>query len=517
MNGHTEYKRLQETDLEEGLVAVELQGRDADGKTVAVPFDSSGKNIISKTFTELKGLATANELVKGQKYRITDYMTTYTQPVTNATKSSGIIEVLQLTAITTNSFATECRSELYPQDIVYYDINDATEGFTKGKIFRRIDTLRNNDIGTDWRHVKYDRSGVDKLLFRDYTVAKNNTIKETSLFNCTGAWSFKDNFIDVGLWKVDFPLNMQGNKIGQFFINNVLGDGFDRNDIKDYVSNKTFPVDYQYRTVYGNSNVFPTNTSAEKMLVIDPITKELSEKLIPTGGASSAVNKYSQFFSPKQLIAWDNFDRANETSIVKAESGQLYSAWKGIDIGKIENKVYKTNSATILRESSMLLTIPETKNIGIEFGFMRTTSGHSSTGISIVKDLNNYFFFGRFSNATNSLFTELPVSANYQLIAVIAGVATVLGSVSQYGVYPNNSGDGFAGTRMTWVVRYTNRGRGDRSTLVVQSLDKPSERIEVEVTAYNSTFVTPADYSKIAIITGNNTTVNSYNIANLDL
>lgn len=233
--------------------------------------------------------------------------------------------------------------------------------------------------------------------------------------------------------------------------------------------------------------------------------------------ASQFQNKQSQFFSPKQLIAWDNFDRANVNPIVQAESGQLYSAWKGIDIGKIENKVYKTNSATILRESSMLLTIPETKNIGIEFGFMRTTSGHTPTGISIVKDLNNYFFFGQFSSATNSLFSELPISSNYNLVVVIGGVATLLGSVSQYGVYPNNTGDGFAGTRMTWVVRYTNRGRGDRSTLVVQSLDKPSERIEVEVTAYNSTFVTPADYSKIAIITGSNTPVNSYNIANIDL
>lgn len=44
MSGHTEYKRLQETDLEEGLTAVELQGRDVDGKTVAVPlYDIPGK------------------------------------------------------------------------------------------------------------------------------------------------------------------------------------------------------------------------------------------------------------------------------------------------------------------------------------------------------------------------------------------------------------------------------------------------------------------------------------------
>lgn len=54
MSGHTEYKRLQETDLEEGLVAVELQGRDVDGKTVAVPlYDISGKENTSNKKTTL--------------------------------------------------------------------------------------------------------------------------------------------------------------------------------------------------------------------------------------------------------------------------------------------------------------------------------------------------------------------------------------------------------------------------------------------------------------------------------
>lgn len=54
MSGHTEYKRLQETDLEEGLTAVELQGRDAEGKTVAVPlYDISGKEDKSNKKTTL--------------------------------------------------------------------------------------------------------------------------------------------------------------------------------------------------------------------------------------------------------------------------------------------------------------------------------------------------------------------------------------------------------------------------------------------------------------------------------
>lgn len=286
------------TDLPEGLVNItedqllEIGGENYDPIIV--------EEFVSKTSIELKGLATANELVKGQKYRITDYMTTYTQPVTNATKSSGIIEVLQLTAITTNSFATECRSELYPQDIVYYDINDVTEGFTKGKIFRRIDTLRNNDIGTDWRHVKYDRWGVDKLLFEDYTGCKDNVIKTYSLFNSVVGYNFYSNNIGNNFNSNNISYNFHSNNIGNDFnsnniennfFSNKVGNGFYDNAVDEdcalntffeSIYSKTFPYSYQNRTVYGSTAVFPTNTSAEKMLVVDPITKELSEKLIPT-------------------------------------------------------------------------------------------------------------------------------------------------------------------------------------------------------------------------------------------
>ena len=97
------------------------------------------------TYSELVYLRNNNSLTKNKVYLLTDYMTTYTQPVTNVTKSSGVIEPLYITATDVNKLHNECRSKLYPQDIVYYNIDDDTEGFTKGKIYRRIDTLRNND------------------------------------------------------------------------------------------------------------------------------------------------------------------------------------------------------------------------------------------------------------------------------------------------------------------------------------------------------------------------------------
>ena len=157
--------------------------------------------VIEVTYSELLNLKNTSALVKGQNYLLTDYMTTYTQPVTGVSKTSGIIEPLIITATDVDKLHNQCKSTLYPQDIVYYEItgdigNDyGTEGFTKGKIYRRIDTLKNNDIGTDWRHVKYNRNGVDKLFFEDYTYCHNNVIKTYHLLNSVVGNYFYDNTI----------------------------------------------------------------------------------------------------------------------------------------------------------------------------------------------------------------------------------------------------------------------------------------------------------------------------------
>ena len=173
--------------------------------------------VIEVTYDELVNLKNTSALVKGQNYLLTDYMTTYEQPVTGLMKSSGIVEPLIITATDVNKLHNQCKSTLYPQDIVYYEITGdignylGTEGFTKGKIYRRIDTLRNNDIGTDWRHVKYDRNGVDKLLFEDYTDVYDNKIETYYLFNNVIGKKFSKNMISY---------YFDGNTIGDAFYYN---------------------------------------------------------------------------------------------------------------------------------------------------------------------------------------------------------------------------------------------------------------------------------------------------------
>ena len=221
---------------------------------------SSGNYVpaIEVTYDELVALKNTSSLVKGQNYLLTDYETTYIQPVTNVNKSSGVIEPLIITATDVDKLHNVCKSTLYPQDIVYYEITGdignyyGTEGFTKGKIYRRIDTLRNNDIGTDWRHVKYDRDGIDKLLFEYYTRVYNNKIETYYLFNCVVGYNFINNTIEN---------NFINNTIGNYFGNNTIGDGFTSNTIGDYFNYNTMGHGFTGNTIgdYFNYNTIGNN------------------------------------------------------------------------------------------------------------------------------------------------------------------------------------------------------------------------------------------------------------------
>jgi len=230
----------------------------------------------------------------------------------------------------------------------------------------------------------------------------------------------------------------------------------------------------------------------------------------------------SKFFDNKQLIAWDSFDRPNENPINVNDSGQTYSLWRGADRGEILNKNFSGNNGFI--ETSAIFTIPNTKNIGIEFSMSRSTLGGQMTGIALVKDDNNYIAFGRFSKSESlgvgSVFTELPFNADYSLFVVINGVSTTIGSISQQTMYAGGGmQDSFLGSRLNFVIKYGNRGRSGNSSLVVQSLDNPALRIDVNVSQFNSTFVTPADYNRIALISNVSSAsrIQSYKIANLEL
>jgi hypothetical protein len=244
-----------------------------------IPLPSGGGGVIEVTYAELTSLIASSTLVVGQVYLLTDYMTTYTQPVTNTSMSSGVVEQLFLTAVDINKLHKIAKSKLYPQDIIYYevtgDIGNAyfvgdsgtftygTEGFTKGKIYRRIDTLRNNDIGTDWRHVKYNREGEDYLLLESYNTSpaydrtRNATIKTYNLMDTVISGVVVDSQIGSGFEKNSILGGILNSAIGDGFLNNSLASGLSNSTVGQNAKDNIIGINFSSNTV---SNDFIGNT-----------------------------------------------------------------------------------------------------------------------------------------------------------------------------------------------------------------------------------------------------------------
>ena len=80
---------------------------------------------INVTYDELVVLVNTSGLTAEQKYLMTDFQTTHYIGYGSET-TSGEIEPLILTAMSTSNLYAEAYSPLYPQDIIYYSINNDT-------------------------------------------------------------------------------------------------------------------------------------------------------------------------------------------------------------------------------------------------------------------------------------------------------------------------------------------------------------------------------------------------------
>jgi hypothetical protein len=128
---------------------------------------NNGDGLVNTTYSVLTGLKATSQLIPGNYYRISDFhLMWWNQSVNDTTVKSGLSpEPLIVLALSGNKISHEAKSELYPQDTVYYDIdatssnswgtinnNSAIPGF-KGWIYRRVDNKLNIDIPWDWRHI----------------------------------------------------------------------------------------------------------------------------------------------------------------------------------------------------------------------------------------------------------------------------------------------------------------------------------------------------------------------------
>ena len=115
-----------------------------------------------------------------------DYQTIHIIPNTSAI-NVGATEPIIITATSSSTIDCIVQSLSYPKDIIYYSItnnNSIVNGSTKGYIYRRIDTVQNNDLPFDFREVKFRRWQLN-VTTQDATGAVSNyttgdVVKKTS-------------------------------------------------------------------------------------------------------------------------------------------------------------------------------------------------------------------------------------------------------------------------------------------------------------------------------------------------
>ena len=142
-----------------------------------------------------------SQLVPGQWYMINDFVTTWVDHITWQIMTSNETEPLLIQAVSVNKFSTICKSTLYPEDIVYYDITDSNEGATKGRILRRTDTKYNNSAPTDWRHITNKRYAINLDVNSNTWIQGQVYSPGTIVTQATYDYNFIGNWTQVqSLW-----------------------------------------------------------------------------------------------------------------------------------------------------------------------------------------------------------------------------------------------------------------------------------------------------------------------------
>ena len=128
----------------------------------------------SITHAALVGLITAEDLVPGKQYLITDYKTTFTLNISGDPYTDASVEAIVVTALTDASLEPIAYSISHPKDILYYDVDGTTymPGSTRGCIYRRIDTEKNISVPFDFRNFKVE---VGEPIIVDYDSGQTYT------------------------------------------------------------------------------------------------------------------------------------------------------------------------------------------------------------------------------------------------------------------------------------------------------------------------------------------------------
>ena len=352
------------------------------------------------SFAELQTSIINNKLIPGKRYLITDYQTIYDQPdfdsfgtpkpAIDIVTKYGPIEPLLVTAVTPTTIGREALSAIYPEDLLWYDINfTATEVKgtpAKGRILRRVDDSFNT-TGYDHRHVVFKRyesapaSGIFNQI-KDNGNAYNDAIPtfgidcESNLLNYVRestvgfddpifivpnnifgdyceevncGQDFYNNTIGSFCYATTFNHwchdniigdNFSSNSIANEFSFNVIGDNATANQIQNAFQNNTIGVNFFSNAIGNNCGVSVGNTFGDGCFS-NVIEDEFANNTIGNGFQHNYISDYFQGstlandFQQNHIKVNCNGTEAWSTAGVKAYDTSYTEVIDGFDAGGV--------------------------------------------------------------------------------------------------------------------------------------------------------------------------------------
>ena len=212
--------------------------------------------IIEVTYTELKALRDNAQLIPGQQYRITDYVTSTTQE--NTISANHQFDII-VTADSENTLNEVARATPHEGDTyfatsdlnaweIWYCLDNDTERFAwadengKGVIYRMIDE-RGNECPYDFKNIKFYHDGLGTDVYTFTWIDESYNVMDTSVFGNNGVLTYEGEIKGV-----------HGNIIKPYMGIIYDDDSGDYLGTKQSLNNITFISDYEY--VWKGNNGF---------------------------------------------------------------------------------------------------------------------------------------------------------------------------------------------------------------------------------------------------------------------
>ena len=295
--------------IKDGAISSSKIDETVASKNYVDALEARATNAVQITYSELKSLRDAGNLVPGTQYRITDYQCTTTQ---EGTKSAGHVFDIIVTADDESTLNEEARAALHTGDTyfansnlsawkIWYCLDNDTNRFAwadatetdgnpngKGVIYRMIDEFY-NDAPYDFKNIQFTRykitSSTVGALVGQYAISdidKDNitvTVDTSTPYWC---YTFSTNSLEDASLNKDskfvfnniisryyyYGFNILnnivfngataiGNRFGVLCSNNTFGEGCQSN-IFEGCSESIFGKDFQDNTVGDNChwNIF---------------------------------------------------------------------------------------------------------------------------------------------------------------------------------------------------------------------------------------------------------------------